>query len=154
RFLRAWRTSTSLARSTPFVSLVDPATARSCTTSSSTRLHLSSRTEAHQDSAAPSLRGWSHCTIQQVLDGGSGARSDGSAALGERLAVGSDSFDCCEATAGAKLRRGHVMAGNILLGIGAVAVAIGYFRKSRNVMLLGAIVLVLGAGFENLVRGL
>jgi len=45
------------------------------------------------------------------------------------------------------------MAGNILLGIGAVVFAIGYFRKSRNVMLLGAIVLVIGAGFEDLVKG-
>jgi len=45
------------------------------------------------------------------------------------------------------------MAGNILLGVGVVAFAVGYFRKSRNVMLLAAIVLILGAGFEEMAKG-
>jgi len=45
------------------------------------------------------------------------------------------------------------MVSNILLGFGVVVFAIGYFRKSRNIMLLGALLLVGGARCEDLAAG-
>jgi len=42
---------------------------------------------------------------------------------------------------------------NILLVIGAIVFAIGYFRKSRNIMLLGTVLIICGAGYEGMVAG-
>ena len=42
---------------------------------------------------------------------------------------------------------------NILMGIGVIVFAIGYFRKSRNIMLVGTLVLLCGAGYEDLAAG-
>ena len=40
-----------------------------------------------------------------------------------------------------------------LEGIGAIVFAVGYFRKNRNFMLAGAIVLALGVGWQDVVKG-
>ena len=40
-----------------------------------------------------------------------------------------------------------------LAGLGVVLLAVGYFRKSRNLMLLGTIVLFVGLGLPDMVAG-
>ena len=40
-----------------------------------------------------------------------------------------------------------------LAGLGVVLLAVGYFRKSRNLMLLGTIVLFVGLGWRDLATG-
>ena len=37
--------------------------------------------------------------------------------------------------------------------LGVVVFAVGYFRRSRNLMLLGAVMTVLATGWDELVRG-
>jgi hypothetical protein len=46
-----------------------------------------------------------------------------------------------------------ILLGYCVTGIGIVLLAIGYFRKSRNLMLAGTIALLVGAGWRDFVKG-
>jgi hypothetical protein len=45
------------------------------------------------------------------------------------------------------------VVGYCLSALGAVIFAVGYFRKSRNLMLFGMIALVVGFGWQDLLAG-
>jgi len=45
------------------------------------------------------------------------------------------------------------VVGDVLLGIGIVLIWIGYVRKSRNLMLLAAALMMVGAGLTEMVKG-